>query len=160
MPIDEDDPFVMPKEFSFPKDLKALSDSERDKLYRDFMSHNKTGLSASGDCAISPSKVMTPESSEFKAKQFLKKMHGEPLHFAEGSDSYGNKHFEFDPVKGYIVPGESEDAINSLENISPQDKARLLQPAPRIVTDAELDRAKMAVLPPVEREIEERFWEI
>lgn len=146
----------MPSEFSFPKNLKDMSDEEKEKLRFNYLQHGRT-IDYGKYCELSPSKVMDVDSPEFKAKKILKEISQKKIQYSEGADQ--SSIFKFDPQKGYIVPGEDKMIVTHMD-IPEEDKKRILKNLPKPISPQEADSIRMAALAPVDREIEERFSDI
>lgn len=141
------------QEFEFPKDIKSLTDAEKEQLHKDFLMHGK--VDAEKYCETSPSKVLPPDSPEFQARKIKKKA---PRVYQEGADPYSVH--KFDPQKGYIVSEEDRHLINGLSEISPEDRESILKRRSRPATYNDVETARLSAMGPVEREVEERFGDI
>lgn len=156
---------IYPKQFDFPKNLSELTPEEREDLYRRYQDHVRT----SSDRDFSESDLISPDSVEFKAKQWLKSQKKSMTETPQQKPMQESP-YEFDPEKGYIVEGEDESLIDSLD--LPDDvKSALIGKSYKQISEKEfarrkleeaiaLDKAKMGILNPVERDVEERFSDI
>ena len=61
---------IIDNNFEFPKNLKELSEEEKEKLHHDYMVHSSN---YSNSVEATPSKVLLPESIEYKARKTIQK---------------------------------------------------------------------------------------
>ncbi len=144
-----DNPF---EPFKFPKNLKEMSEAEREKLYDDYMQHT---VSLSSAVERNPSRVLLPESIEFKAIKLIKK---NPQLYRD--DVSHIDHIRREPMS--VTRGGGGGGSSRVGGYSAQLIARAMRDIVRNEIEAGIlaYKEKLAKMGPVEREVEERFSDI
>jgi len=131
-----------------------MTEAQRERLRLDYL--REQGSAAEDDVMLTPSVVF-----EAQAERQQEEPEEEEIQPREDPDVRDRvlPMYRFDPILGYIVPGENPDIVNSYE-MSEADRKRILQKQPRIVTEQYAEIARIAAMGAVEREIEERFGDM
>jgi len=142
---------IFPKPFIFPKNLSKLSDGEKQELFNNYQQHVQTS-----NGSFNASHVISPEeAAKIKEQKALQKQEN-----YEYETNMINSEITFDPEKGYIVPPDEDPSVLSKFDMTEEEKAKILAPKPKIVTEQQAENVRINSLPPMEREVEQRFRDI
>ena len=133
---------ILLKPFDFPKNLKEMTWEEREKLAEDYLRHLGP---VPNSAELNPSKVLLPESIEYRAKVLIKK---NPSKFSRSSPQIGQE-------PKTVSRGTGGGQGNNFSSMS----KGMLEEAMKEVIIGDY-REKIARMQPVEREVEERFGDI
>lgn len=161
----------MPEPFQWPKDLRSLTEAQKQQLYYDYVRYS--GTSDDPNVDTSPSEVIDPKSPAYFEK-IAKKMQAEAeareadqqeIRDQEQGciDNAAASGIEYVEGVGYVCPAEedigalsgrmSEEALQSLARNAGITRAR--RP-----TEKEIWEARVSRMNPSERAAEERFGDI
>ena len=147
----ESDDGIFPKPFVFPKKLSKLSDNEKQELFDKYQQHVQT----SNGSFYTSKVISSEEAAKIKEQKALQKQEN-----YEYETNMINSEITFDPEKGYNVPPDEYPSVLSKFDMTEEEKAKILAPKPKIVTEQQAENVRIDNLPPMEREVEQRFGNI
>lgn len=145
---------IINQPFVYPKNLKNMTEAEKDRLRQNYLEHQ--GSMADDEIQLNPTVLF-----EAAGREMQEEIDQEFIENLEDPEVRARilPQFIFDPVLGYVVPGEDPQAIAHVD-MSEADRTRILQRPPRPVSAQQIEIHRIASMGAVEREIEERFGDI